>query len=37
MQTWLGVEEGLDNIIIPPVFINTIIKDSMAIDLKDNK
>ena len=30
-------EEGLDNIIIPPVFINTIIKDSMVIDLKDNK
>lgn len=27
---------GLDNVIIPPVFINTIIQDSMVIDLKEN-
>lgn len=28
---------GLDNVIIPPVFINTIIRDSMIIDLKESK
>ena len=28
---------GLDNVIIPPVFINTIIKEPMIIDSKEKK
>lgn len=28
---------GLDNVIIPPVFVNTIIQNSMVIDLKEKE
>lgn len=28
-------EKGIDNVTIPPIYINTIIKDAITIDLKD--
>lgn len=28
---------GLDNIIIPPLYVDTIIKEPMVVDLKENK